>query len=72
MAAPKKADGQTMFAWEGKDKNGKIVRGELRAASETIVRTTVRRQGVMVTKVKSLDSRLQLSSRCRVSIERMI
>ncbi|MDP1525358.1 MAG: type II secretion system F family protein [Rhodocyclaceae bacterium] len=57
MASPNKADGQTMFSWEGKDKHGKIVRGELRAASETIVRTTVRRQGIMVSKVKKLSSR---------------
>jgi len=51
MATAKKDDAQ-LFAWEGKDKSGKIVRGELRAASETIVRTTLRKQGVMVSKIK--------------------
>ena len=40
------------FAWEGKDKSGKIVRGELRAASETLVNTTLRRQGILPVKVK--------------------
>jgi type IV pilus assembly protein PilC len=51
MATPKKDD-QALFSWEGKDKSGKIVRGELRAATETVVRTTLRRQGILVTKVK--------------------
>jgi len=40
------------FSWEGKDKSGKILRGEMRAAGEAIVRTTLRRQGVLVSKVK--------------------
>src|SRR5438874_4096825 len=40
------------FAWEGKDKAGKTVRGEVRAVSETAVNATLRRQGVMVQKVK--------------------
>src|SRR5438067_9032019 len=41
-----------VFAWEGKDKTGKTVRGEMRAGGETIVNVTLRRQGIMVTKVK--------------------
>jgi len=41
-----------VFAWEGKDKTGKIVRGEMRAGGSTIVNVTLRRQGIMVTKVK--------------------
>lgn len=43
---------EIIFAWEGKDKSGKIVKGELRAGSETIVNVTLRRQGILVTKVK--------------------
>lgn len=43
---------EIVFAWEGKDKAGKIVKGELRAGSETIVNATLRKQGVLVTKVK--------------------
>lgn len=42
----------TIYAWEGKDKAGKTVRGEQRAGGEAIVKATLRRQGVMVTKVK--------------------
>lgn len=41
-----------VFAWEGKDKTGKTVRGEMRAGGETIVNVTLRRQGIVVTKVK--------------------
>jgi type IV pilus assembly protein PilC len=41
-----------VFEWEGKDKGGKIVRGEVRAAGEAVVRANLRRQGVSVTKVK--------------------
>ena len=40
------------FTWEGKNKSGKIMRGEVRAASEAVVRATLRRQGVLVSKVK--------------------
>ena len=40
------------FSWEGKDKGGKVVRGEIRAVSETAVNATLRRQGIIVQKVK--------------------
>ncbi|HEY0489341.1 MAG TPA: type II secretion system F family protein [Telluria sp.] len=43
---------EIVYSWEGKDKSGKTVRGELRAGGEAIVNVTLRRQGVMVTKVK--------------------
>lgn len=40
------------FAWEGKDKTGKVIRGEIRASGEALVQATLRRQGILVTKVK--------------------
>jgi len=40
------------FNWEGKDKAGKVVRGEMRATGEALVNATLRRQGIVVTKVK--------------------
>lgn len=40
------------FAWEGKDKTGKLMRGEIRAGGEALVQATLRRQGILVTKVK--------------------
>jgi type IV pilus assembly protein PilC len=41
-----------VFEWEGKDKNGKVIRGEVRSGGEAQVSATLRRQGVLVTKVK--------------------
>jgi type IV pilus assembly protein PilC len=41
-----------VFEWEGKDKNGKVIRGEVRSAGEAQVSAQLRRQGVLVTKVK--------------------
>ena len=43
---------EIVFEWEGKDKNGKSVRGEMRAGGEAMVSASLRRQGVMVNKVK--------------------
>ena len=40
------------FGGEGKDKTGKLMRGEMRAGGEALVQATLRRQGVLVTKVK--------------------
>lgn len=40
-----------LFAWEGKDKNGKMVRGETRGTTQTVVQATLRRQGILVTKL---------------------
>ncbi len=38
------------FVWEGFDRNNRQVRGETRAASETVVTTNLRRQGIRVTR----------------------
>jgi type IV pilus assembly protein PilC len=47
---------EQVFEWEGRDKNGKIVRGEMRAGGEAVVNATLRRQGIMVTKVRKRRS----------------
>ncbi|MBV8504102.1 MAG: type II secretion system F family protein [Paucibacter sp.] len=41
-----------VFEWEGKDRNGKIVKGELRAGGEAVVGAALRRQGILVNKIK--------------------
>src|SRR5690349_14342779 len=41
-----------VYEWEGKDRNGKLVRGELRAAGENQVQAALRRQGILTTKIK--------------------
>ncbi len=40
------------FLWEGTNREGKLVRGEMRAASTTVVSSTLRRQGVSTKKIK--------------------
>jgi type IV pilus assembly protein PilC len=41
-----------VFEWEGKDRNGRAVRGETRAGGENQVMAALRRQGVTPTKIK--------------------
>ncbi len=41
-----------VFEWEGKDKGGRTVRGELRAVGENQVKSALRRQGVTPSKIK--------------------
>lgn len=41
-----------VFEWEGKDRTGRTVRGELRASGENQVTATLRRQGVLPGKIK--------------------
>jgi type IV pilus assembly protein PilC len=38
------------FAWEGKDRSGKVLKGEMRAGGANVVQSTLRRQGIVVTK----------------------
>jgi len=45
---------ESTFLWEGRNKDGKTVRGEMRAASESVVLSSLRRQGVINAKVKKL------------------
>lgn len=54
MAAGASKD--STYAWEGKDKRGKIVKGEIKAVGESFVSATLRRQGITVIKVKKQSS----------------
>ncbi len=49
-----KDDKEVSFLWEGKDKSGRQVKGEMRAAGSVVVTSTLRRQGIRVTKVKEV------------------
>jgi len=51
-AAAKAGPKEITFSWEGKDKAGKTVRGEMRAAGESMVNASLRRQGITVSKIK--------------------
>jgi type IV pilus assembly protein PilC len=55
-AAPKGLKELT-FSWEGKDKAGKVVRGEVRAVSESVASASLRRQGIMVQKLAKVKRR---------------
>ncbi|MDP1596959.1 MAG: type II secretion system F family protein [Methylotenera sp.] len=52
MAAAIKATKEVTYAWEGIDKKGKLVKGEMKASGESFVSATLRRQGITVKKVK--------------------
>ena len=43
---------EILYEWEGKDRHGKIVRGEMRAGGENQVTAMLRRQGIVANKVK--------------------
>ena len=49
---------EAVFLWEGKNKEGKTMRGEMRAASINVVQSTLRRQGVSNVKIKKQSFRL--------------
>ena len=53
MATTKSSDAkEVVFEWEGKDRNGKQVRGETRASGENQVKSALRRQGITASKIK--------------------
>lgn len=51
-AAMRKDVKEYNFLWEGKDKTGKVMKGEMRAGGEAVVTSSLRRQGITVLKVK--------------------
>ena len=62
MAAVAKKDAkdapkQFNYAWTGKDKAGKIIKGETRAAGDAAVAANLRRQGIQVVSVKKVSRR---------------
>jgi type IV pilus assembly protein PilC len=56
-AAAKGGPKEITFSWEGKDKAGKTVRGEMRALGENMVQSALRRQGISGAKVKKQKRR---------------
>jgi len=51
-AAAKDGPKELNFSWEGKNKAGKVVRGDIRAPSEAAANAALRRQGINVSKLK--------------------
>src|SRR5262245_42052506 len=50
-AAPKVLIKEVVYLWEGKDKSGKIIKGQMRAGGTALVNVTLRKQAIVVTKV---------------------
>jgi type IV pilus assembly protein PilC len=51
-AATKRDVKEYTFSWEGRDRGGKIIRGDMRASGEAVVQSSLRRQGVTPLKIK--------------------
>ncbi len=51
-AKPSSGNKDFVYEWLGKDRHGKQVRGEIRAATENQVVATLRRQGVLASKIQ--------------------
>ena len=56
MATASSSVKEVVFEWEGKDRNGKVVRGEIRAGGQNQVEAALRRQGVLPSKIKKRKS----------------
>jgi len=51
-AAVKRDVKEYTYAWEGRDRAGKLIKGDMKASGEAVVQSTLRRQGINVVKVK--------------------
>lgn len=52
MSKQDKAPAGHYYEWTGKDRRGKVIKGELRARGEAAATAQLRRQGVIVTKIR--------------------
>ena len=51
-AAAKSGNEESVYTWVGKDRAGKLARGEMRATGEAQLKAVLRRQGISVTEIK--------------------
>ena len=49
IAKPRVEVKEAVFRWEGRDKNGRVVKGEMRAGGDSVVAAALRRRGIMAT-----------------------
>jgi type IV pilus assembly protein PilC len=52
VAKPRDIVRESLFHWEGRDKGGRVVKGEMRAGGESVVAAALRRRGILATKIK--------------------
>ncbi|MCE2970321.1 MAG: type II secretion system F family protein [Burkholderiales bacterium] len=43
---------EALYLWEGRDRTGRIVKGEMRAGGESVVAAALRRRGIVATRIK--------------------
>ncbi|HEY9201976.1 MAG TPA: type II secretion system F family protein [Gammaproteobacteria bacterium] len=58
MAQKQKKAEKSTFTWEGKNKNGKVLKGEIHAMSQDLVKAELRKQGIVPKSVKKKSSGL--------------
>ena len=63
MATAAKAVKDATFLWEGMDKRGKKVKGQLQAGGESMANVQLRKQGITVTKLKKQSTLFSSSKR---------
>lgn len=52
IPAAREQSRDALFLWEGRDKLGRVVKGEMRAGGESVVAASLRRRGIMQAKIK--------------------
>ena len=52
VARPREMVREFLYLWEGRDKAGRVVRGEMRAGGESVVAASLRRRGILATRIK--------------------
>lgn len=52
IAKPRQPVREILFHWEGRDKQGRVIKGEMRAGGESVVAASLRRRGILATKIK--------------------
>src|SRR6266436_1228931 len=52
MARQRELVREFLYLWEGRDKAGRTVRGEMRAGGESVVAASLRRRGILASKIK--------------------
>ncbi len=58
MAQKQKKAEKVTFSWEGKNKDGRVLKGEIHAASQDLVKAELRKQGIVPSKVKKKSAGL--------------
>src|SRR6056297_2728564 len=58
MAQKQKKAEKSTFTWEGKNKDGKVLKGEIHAMSQDLVKAELRKQGIVPKTVKKKSAGL--------------